>query len=69
VHISLIREQDLIATLDEAAPIIRKAFEENPQHCTVSFISGPSRTGDIAMQLTLGVHGPQESIVVVIRNS
>ena len=29
-------------------------------------ISGPSRTGDIEMTLTVGVHGPREVIVVIV---
>ena len=29
-------------------------------------VSGPSRTGDIEMTLTVGVHGPREVIVVIV---
>jgi L-lactate dehydrogenase complex protein LldG len=32
---------------------------------TLTFITGPSRTGDIEQVLTLGVHGPKELIVVL----
>ena len=32
----------------------------------VSLISGPSRTGDIEMTLTVGVHGPGEVIVFLV---
>jgi L-lactate dehydrogenase complex protein LldG len=32
----------------------------------LTLISGPSRTGDIELTLTLGVHGPREIHVVLI---
>jgi len=66
VHISLLRGSDLVATLKEAAAPIRDFYVENPLNATVSFISGPSRTADIEMQLILGVHGPAETHVVVV---
>ena len=33
---------------------------------SVNLISGPSRTGDIEMTLTVGVHGPREVLVVIV---
>ena len=32
----------------------------------LSFITGPSRTGDIERILVLGAHGPKELVVILI---
>ena len=61
------RAADLVATLRDAAGRVRTFYQQNPKHATVTFISGPSRTGDIEMRLTLGVHGPETTHAVVIR--
>jgi L-lactate dehydrogenase complex protein LldG len=69
VHVGVFRTTDLLGTLEEAAPRIRNFYAENPRNGTVSFISGPSRTGDIEMRLTLGVHGPADTHAVVITSN
>jgi L-lactate dehydrogenase complex protein LldG len=66
VHIAVFRAADMIETLKEAATPIRNFYLENPLNATVSFISGPSRTGDIEMRLILGVHGPAETHAIII---
>ena len=65
IHVGIVREADIIRTLDEAAPLVRKAFDCDG-NMAVTFISGPSRTGDIEMRLTLGVHGPKEAHAVIL---
>lgn len=67
VHVGILRAADLVATLRDAVGRVRTFFEQQPKHAAVSFISGPSRTGDIEMRLTLGVHGPETTHAVVIR--
>jgi len=66
IHVGIFRACDLLATHKEAAPPIREFFIENTQNATATFISGPSRTGDIEMRLTLGVHGPEVAHAVVL---
>jgi L-lactate dehydrogenase complex protein LldG len=34
----------------------------------LSFITGPSRTADIERVLTIGVHGPERLVIVLVDN-
>ena len=65
-HIGLVSAREFVDELEAAAPRIRQTLLDNPENCTVSFLSGPSRTGDIEMKLTLGVHGPESAHVIVL---
>jgi L-lactate dehydrogenase complex protein LldF len=61
IHIAILRESDLVPTLLDALrrPEIRSASAG-------VIITGPSRTGDIEMTLSIGVHGPKEVHVFLI---
>jgi L-lactate dehydrogenase complex protein LldG len=61
-HVCVVRLVDVVATLDAA--IATLAAEPLPS--AVSWIGGPSRTGDLEMILTLGVHGPRNVTVVLV---
>jgi L-lactate dehydrogenase complex protein LldG len=66
VHIGIIWESDLRESLREAGQPLKVFFEENPENATATFISGPSRTADIEMRLTLGVHGPEVAHTIIL---
>lgn len=65
-YIGVVYADNMVPTLMDAAPILRQAHADNDGACIVSFISGPSRTGDIEMILTLGVHGPEVAHTVLL---
>ena len=62
VHIALVNASSICKTLGEALTLIRKEKEISP---AITFITGPSRTADIELTLTVGVHGPQELYVII----
>ncbi len=67
-HIGILRASTLVHKFTDAAGPMRQALLDNPSHCAISFISGPSRTGDIEMILTLGVHGPERAHAIIIED-
>jgi len=64
IHIALLRRDRIIGRFEESAQLIRRALMDRAR-CVVSFIGGPSRTGDIELRLVLGVHGPHQVHVVL----
>jgi len=61
-HVCVVRVADVVADLDAA--FARIAASELPSALT--WIGGPSRTGDLEMILTLGVHGPRAVDVILV---
>ncbi len=59
VHLALVRASTLRADLHQV-------FEEAKSKGYLVFITGPSRTADIELTLTLGVHGPRALYVWVV---
>lgn len=62
VHIAIIDAARICETLGDALTLLRQQRELSR---AVTFITGPSRTADIELTLTIGVHGPQELYVII----
>ena len=62
VHIAIVDASRICETLGESLALLRRDKEISR---TVTFVTGPSRTADIELTLTVGVHGPQELYVIV----
>jgi L-lactate dehydrogenase complex protein LldG len=68
-HVAVFDRTGLVETLEQAG-IAHEAWHDGPEPVTrgavISFITGPSRTADIELTLTRGVHGPEEVHAVFV---
>lgn len=67
LHIALVPASRLLATLGDAFE--RLAKNGSPDAATITFITGPSRTADIELELVVGVHGPKALHVVIVADA
>jgi len=64
-HVVLARREQLIADLPAAFDLLKKKYGTSfPSF--ISFITGPSRTGDIERILVLGAHGPRRLTIFLL---
>jgi L-lactate dehydrogenase complex protein LldG len=62
-HVVLAQREQLVADLPAAFELLRQKYGAN-YPSMISFITGPSRTGDIERILVLGAHGPKKLTVL-----
>ena len=63
-HVAVLARDRLVAHLEDVWTLLRAERTRPPR--TVNFITGPSRTGDIELQLELGAHGPRRLHVLLV---
>jgi L-lactate dehydrogenase complex protein LldG len=66
-HIVIARENQLLPDLPAAFELLQKTYNEN-YPSLITFITGPSRTGDIERILVLGAHGPRFLTICLLPN-
>ena len=65
-HIAVLQASRVVSHMEEAWDMARAELRRLPR--AVTFISGPSRTGDIEQQLVLGAHGPYRVHIIIVRS-
>ncbi|MBP2636380.1 MAG: lutC 1 [Firmicutes bacterium] len=67
-HIAVMLKSDIVPTM---STVMRHLIERRGQGqlpSAIDFVTGPSRTSDIEMDLSIGVHGPYRVWAIVIDN-
>jgi L-lactate dehydrogenase complex protein LldG len=62
-HVVLARREQLLPDLPAAFELLKQKYADN-YPSMISFITGPSRTGDIERILVLGAHGPKKLTIL-----
>ena len=62
-HLAVLRRSQIHLTLEE---VLR--LPELRQAAAAALVSGPSRTGDIELTLTVGVHGPKRIVIFCVED-
>mgnify|MGYP001349952387 CR=1 FL=1 len=67
VYLAILSEHSIRPRLTEAAAAIHAQVPNGLPAC-INFITGPSRTADIEMDLALGVHGPGKVHILLLKD-
>ncbi len=63
IHLAILNPTAILPTLADALRL-----KECKTASTISLVTGPSRTADIEMSLTIGVHGPKKLVVFLLED-
>jgi L-lactate dehydrogenase complex protein LldG len=66
-HVVIATVAQMVPDLPEAFALLRRKYEKN-YPSFISFVTGPSRTGDIERILVLGAHGPKKLTIFCLQD-
>ncbi|MBY0598494.1 LutC/YkgG family protein [Bacillus bingmayongensis] len=67
VYVAILSENTIYRRLTEGVAAVHEQVSNGLPAC-INFITGPSRTGDIEMELAFGVHGPGKVHVILLKD-
>ncbi|MCI0765431.1 lactate utilization protein C [Bacillus sp. TL12] len=67
VYVAILSEQTIYRRLTEGVVAVHEYVPNGLPAC-INFITGPSRTGDIEMELAFGVHGPGKVHIILLKD-
>jgi L-lactate dehydrogenase complex protein LldG len=69
IHVAILQSDVILEKMEDVFAILKNSLDETGSIAKltscITFITGPSRTGDIELNITLGVHGPKELFVLI----
>lgn len=68
VHVAIVAAEQIVADQFDLFAKLQQLGPEN-MPTNVALVTGPSKTGDIEMRLTTGVHGPGQWHVIIVRRA
>ncbi|GAB6179530.1 lactate utilization protein C [Desulfotomaculum defluvii] len=67
-HIGIFKRSSLVPTMSHVVRYLVELKGNNKLPTAVNFITGPSRTSDIEMDLSIGVHGPYRTWTIILED-
>ena len=69
IHVAILHSDVILEKMEDVFAILKNSLDETGSIAKltscITFITGPSRTGDIELNIILGVHGPKELFVLI----
>ncbi len=66
IHLAVVKKENIVRNIHDLFVILKDTLSETQElGSCMTFITGPSRTADIELNLTLGVHGSKELYVII----